>query len=85
MTDHRKRSLLKLAALAAAASALVACGKKDEPAPTPAPAPAPVAAAVAESVHDRSRLNPELRFDNFVTGKANQLARAAAVKIKEQG
>lgn len=34
MTDHRKRSLLKLAALAAAASALVACGKKDEPAPT---------------------------------------------------
>ncbi len=29
MTDHHKRSLLKLAALAAAASALVACGKKD--------------------------------------------------------
>ena len=45
MTDHRKRSLLKLAALAAAASALVACGKKDEPAPAPAAeAPAPAKA-----------------------------------------
>ena len=44
MTDHHKRSILKLAALAAAASALVACGKKDEPAPTAAaPAPAPAA------------------------------------------
>jgi simple sugar transport system substrate-binding protein len=46
MTDHHKRSLLKLAALAAAASALVACGKKDEPAPTAA-APAPQASAPA--------------------------------------
>lgn len=48
MTDQHKRSILKLAALAAAASALVACGKKDEPAPTaaaPAPAPAPAAAS----------------------------------------
>ena len=45
MTDHHKRSLLKLAALAAAASALVACGKKDEPAPAPAAeAPAPAKA-----------------------------------------
>ena len=40
MTDQHKRSILKLAALAAAASALVACGKKDGPAPTAA-APAP--------------------------------------------
>ena len=46
MTDQHKRSILKLAALAAAASALVACGKKDEPAPTAAaPAPAPAAAS----------------------------------------
>ena len=52
MTDHRKRSLLKLAALAAAASALVACGKKDEPAPTPAPAPAPAAEALAPAKAD---------------------------------
>ena len=52
MTDHRKRSLLKLAALAAAASALVACGKKDEPAPTPAPAHAPAAEAPAPAKAD---------------------------------
>ena len=46
MTDQHKRSILNLAALAAAASALVACGKKDEPAPTAAaPAPAPAAAS----------------------------------------
>jgi simple sugar transport system substrate-binding protein len=50
MTDLNKRSLLKLAALTAVASAaLVACGKKDEtPAPAAAPAaPAPTAAAPA--------------------------------------
>ena len=46
MTDLKKRSMLKLAALSAvAAAALVGCGKKEEPAP--APAPAPVAAAPA--------------------------------------
>lgn len=44
MTDVQKRSLLKLAALTAVASAaLVGCGKKEEPAPAPAPA-APAAA-----------------------------------------
>jgi len=37
----------------------------------------------ADLVHDRSRLNTELRFDNFVTGKANQLARAAALQVAE--
>ena len=48
MIDARKRSVLRMAALAAAASALVACGKKDEPAPTAAaPAPAPEASAPA--------------------------------------
>ncbi len=45
MTDLQKRSLLKIAALTAVASAaLVGCGKKEEPAPAPAPvasAPAP--------------------------------------------
>lgn len=40
MTDLQKRSLLKLAALTAVASAaLMGCGKKEEPAPAPAPAP----------------------------------------------
>ncbi len=40
MTDLQKRSLLKLAALSAVASAaLIGCGKKEEPAPPPAAAP----------------------------------------------
>ena len=47
MTDLKKRSLLKLAALSAVASAaIMGCGKKEVPAP--APAPAPVAAAPAK-------------------------------------
>lgn len=38
-----------------------------------APAPAP----------DRARLNRSFSFDSFVTGKANQLARAAAMQVSE--
>ena len=46
MTDLQKRSLLKIAALTAVASAaLVGCGKKEEPAPAAAPAPAASAPA----------------------------------------
>jgi len=30
---------------------------------------------------DQSRVNPVLTFDSFVTGKANQLARAAAIQV----
>jgi chromosomal replication initiator protein len=32
-------------------------------------------------IDGRSRLNPALTFDSFVTGKANQLARAAAIQV----
>lgn len=38
----------------------------------------------AEETHlrrDQSRINPALTFDSFVTGKANQLARAAAIQV----
>jgi len=46
MTDLQKRSLLKIAALTAVASAaLIGCSKKEEPAPAPAPAPAASAPA----------------------------------------
>jgi len=46
MTDLQKRSLLKIAALSAVASAaLVGCGKKEEPAPAPAAQPAASAPA----------------------------------------
>ena len=42
-------------------------------APTVAPRPA----------SERGRLNPSFTFDSFVTGKANQLARAAAIQVAE--
>jgi len=37
----------------------------------------------APGADERSRLNADLTFDNFVTGKANQLARAAAIQVAE--
>src|SRR2546421_9506265 len=42
-------------------------------------APPPRAASEAAPVQERSRLNRSFSFDSFVTGKANQLARAAAI------
>jgi chromosomal replication initiator protein len=41
------------------------------------------AASVISPADERSRLNVELTFENFVTGKANQLARAAALQVAE--
>ncbi len=37
----------------------------------------------AKAASDGSGLNPAFNFDNFVTGKANQLARAAALQVAE--
>ncbi|MBV8271252.1 MAG: chromosomal replication initiator protein DnaA, partial [Cupriavidus sp.] len=48
--------------------------------PSQQPAAVP-GAQQSDTVHERSRLNPILTFDNFVTGKANQLARAAAIQV----
>ena len=44
--------------------------------------PAP-RAAEAPTLAERSRLNRGFTFDSFVTGKANQLARAAAIQVAE--
>jgi len=49
-----------------------------------APPAAPRAGAAPAAVApDRARLNRNFNFDNFVTGKANQLARAAAMQVAE--
>ena len=50
-----------------------------------APRAAPAAARTPEipSNLERARLNPAFSFDSFVTGKANQLARAAAMQVAE--
>jgi chromosomal replication initiator protein len=59
---------------------------------TAGPAEAPVVPAVVAEptvvvakpkVREQSRLNPSFTFDSFVTGKANQLARAAALQVAE--
>jgi chromosomal replication initiator protein len=50
------------------------------------PAPLPNAAGVEPikpKVREHTRLNPSFTFDSFVTGKANQLARAAALQVSE--
>jgi len=62
---------------------------ESEPAARPqekAPAPAPALEARSSpetSFRGYGKLNPNLTFDNFVTGKANQLAFAAAVQVAE--
>jgi chromosomal replication initiator protein len=42
-----------------------------------------VTSAPKPKVKDQSRLNPAFTFESFVTGKANQLARAAALQVAE--
>ena len=47
--------------------------------------PAPEATTSARpSTRDISRLNPAFTFETFVTGKANELARAAATRVAER-
>jgi chromosomal replication initiator protein len=62
-------------------------GREAPPAAGPATAAPPVAAApigdTRPRVRENSRLNPVFTFDSFVTGKANQLARAAAIQVAE--
>ena len=59
--------------------------EKDAAIHPPLPAkqePAPV--LHKPSTRDVSRLNPAFTFDTFVTGKANELARAAATQVAER-
>ncbi|RFC31313.1 MAG: chromosomal replication initiator protein [Candidatus Nitrotoga sp. MKT] len=57
------------------------------PSKLPVPIPNIVPSAVSQltlSKHkNQNKLNPLLSFDNFVTGKANQLAHAAAIQVAE--
>jgi chromosomal replication initiator protein len=47
----------------------------------PAPEPVEVRAPAAPSPASRSRLNPALTFDTLVAGRANQMARTAALHV----
>jgi chromosomal replication initiator protein len=60
--------------------------KPQETAPSKKAAPAPVPEnrpKTESSFRGYGKLNPNLTFDNFVTGKANQLAFAAATQVAE--
>ena len=60
--------------------------ERDIPTPGPNPTPAAVTAGglAKPSSREVSRLNPAFTFDTFVTGKANDLARAAAMQVAER-
>ncbi len=69
-------------------SIVYALGKKTgAPRPHAAPAaaatPAAIPAGVAAPAQMGMRINPGFTFDNFVSGRANQLARAAALQIAD--
>ena len=54
------------------------------PGPEPrAATPAPVPPGESATTYSKTRLNREHSFDSFVTGKANQLARAAAIQVAD--
>ena len=56
----------------------------DKPAPRAGGSTAPAMARSAPApAYEKTRLNPGFTFDNLVTGKANQLARAASVQVAE--
>jgi len=65
--------------------ALPAAGEESEaPRPPPVrPAPVAVRAQPERRGAERSTMSAEFTFENFVPGKANQLARAAAVQVAE--
>jgi chromosomal replication initiator protein len=82
-------SIRRLAAEAAGRDVelrLVLASVAAAPAPVPAgrpPVPDALRGPAAPVAADRARLNRNFSFDNFVTGKANQLARAAAMQVAE--
>ncbi|HWM41462.1 MAG TPA: chromosomal replication initiator protein DnaA [Burkholderiales bacterium] len=86
----RERFAARIERLAAEASGrelglrLVLARVQETPARV-APTPGDVNRRPAEtpSILERARLNPAFSFDTFVTGKANQLARAAALQVAE--
>ena len=63
----------------------LALAERDAPSPGSNPSPAVTAEGPAKpSSREVSRLNPAFTFETFVTGKANDLARAAAMQVAER-
>lgn len=64
-----------------AVSASPSAGPQAAPAVAAAEAPPPAARGKVASVYEKSRLFSNFTFDNLVVGRANDLARAAAVQV----
>ena len=69
------------APVSTATQSTVAAPQPAPPMPRPAMPEAPVSAETAN--YDKSRLNPDFTFDTLVTGRANDLARAAAMQVSQ--
>jgi len=84
----RDRFLPRLQALAAsefgADAELRLCLGEKSAAPAAPPAALSEPVPQRSNTRDLSRLNPAFTFDTFVTGKANELARAAAAQVAER-
>lgn len=81
---HMQRILLLVEERGAGTVVVVEVGSRNVEKPrVSTPRPRPVAIGGGGPSHVESRLNPLFTFDNFVEGKSNQLARAAATQIAE--
>jgi chromosomal replication initiator protein len=63
---------------------LLLAEKETRPVPSAPAVPAAPQVPQPRASRDVSRLNPAFTFDTFVTGKANELARAAAMQVAER-
>lgn len=82
--DRFLQEIERLAAERFGADAVVHLVLAEREALSPAKALAAVTAQVKPGSRDLSRLNVDFSFPNFVTGKANELARAAAIQVAER-
>lgn len=64
-------------------SLILALPEKSSAKPAPADKTKVAIAVAKPASKSLSRLNPSFSFDTFVTGKANELARAAAIQVAE--
>jgi chromosomal replication initiator protein len=82
---HMQRILQLVAESGGGTEVLVEVGSRSGQASQPASDGRPKASPIKASAHSpvASRLNPIFTFENFVEGKSNQLARAAATQVGE--
>ncbi|MCS6785774.1 MAG: chromosomal replication initiator protein DnaA [Thiobacillaceae bacterium] len=81
--DYYQRKVNVVLALAKPAAAAKAAAVSPQPPSEPVAAPAATAEGKRAAVPEHTRLNPQFTFDTFVRGKANELARAAALQVAE--